>query len=133
MLSNPNQWSKKWWHVLRPDADFRDHTQKDKLTQGYGDTLTQHKYSNDNSKMEQLSNSLPRPVVVVPATEGHGQAKSPLSTSGNHLSNEAQCPIIKHPSDKDVRKMTAKNTTLNCRETDSSSFLNDNKKVSTMM
>jgi len=132
MLSNPNQWVEQW-HVLRPDADFRDHTQKDELTQSYDDMLMHRDKYGDDSKMEQFSNSLPKPVVLYPADQGHGQAISPLSTSGGHLSSGAQCPIIKHLSDEDIRKITAENTTLNRGETDSSSFLTDSKKVSTMM
>jgi len=133
MLSNPNQW-KDEWHLLRPDADFRDHTQKDELTQNYTNTLTHcNKYNND-SKMEQLSNSLPKPVVVYSASKEHFQANSPLSTSGNVLSSEAHRPIFKGPSDKGIRKMTAESTILNRDEMDSRLFLTDSKKkVSTMM
>jgi len=155
MLSNSNQWVEQW-HLLRPDADFRDITKTNTFTSSYDDSLMHGDMGSDSGKPEQFSTSLPRSVMVYPGSDDQVRVISPQSTTESdssgipkpilttHSNNEQLThdvtsphrPIVKDLSVDDIRKLTAENTKLNRGEADSTSSLTsftDKRKVRTLM
>ena len=158
-MSNPNQWVEQW-HLLRPDADFRDITKTNTFTSSYDDSLTHSDMGSESGKPEQFSSNLPRSVMVYPGSDDHVRVISPQSTTESDSSgipkpiltthvttsnNEQpvhdvtlpQQPIVKDLSVEDIRKLTAENTKLNRGDAESTLSLasgTDNKrKVCTLM
>ena len=112
MLSHPNEWVEQW-HILRPDADFRDVTKssEDTLQASYDVTRSSPDddgETSDDDDQERNTSSRPRPILVLP--------------NGNDVGEEIISFIVPQKSEKkasyelddcEFRSLTKENTKRN--------------------
>ena len=92
MLSHPNEWVEQW-HILRPDADFRDVTKSSEdalqassssydVTRSSPDDDDDSETSDDDDE-ERNTSSQPRPIIVLPNGDDDGEETISLANKAS--------------------------------------------------
>ena len=143
MLSQPNQWVEQW-HVLRPDADFRDITKSSEDTPQASRSVEDDGETSDEDDQTTLGNtSTTKPILVVPGGDDDDQTslgetselkpvlvypgEGPLAAvnQGFHPGSAATFPrpvekkVFHNMDDYEFRALTKENTKINMGSTTS--------------
>ena len=114
MLSHPNEWVEQW-HILRPDADFRDVTKSSEDTlqasNSYDVTrssLDDDGETSDEDDEERNTSSQPRPILVLPNGDNDGEEIINLT-----VPRKSKKKVSYELDDYEFRSLTKENTKRN--------------------